>query len=160
MCQRQPNRGSWRSVAGYVWRTTSAFSPSFVHCTIPPIHAGYLVKSQTGYIQVQIQLWWQSGSDARHGGNHKPGKYPEIFWLDDACEDHKQKTYPVLGKGKHIGYRSPANPPDPFPDQRVMCFFLTYLELDISFVCDPRRHHRITKYPIYPDISDHMSHGP
>ena len=63
--------------------------------------AGYFVESQTGYIRIQIQLWWQMAPDAKYGGKHKPDKYPDIFWLDDACEDHKQKKYQVLGKAKY-----------------------------------------------------------
>ena len=61
-----------------------------------------------------------------------------------------------LLKGR--GSRPPADLLTPLPI-KGLCVF-RYLELDSSFVCDPHRHHRIRKYPVYPDISDHMSHGP
>ena len=132
----------------------------------PQFMTGYFVESQTGYTQIQIQLWWQAWSDAKYGGNHKPDKYPDIFRLDDACKDHRQKKYPVLGKEKHITFERERFPPDHRPSRlptplpiKGLCVF-PYLELDISFVRDPHRHHRITKYPVYPDISDHMSRGP
>ena len=66
--------------------------------------AGYFVESQTGYIQIQIQLWWQARSDAKYGGNQKLDKYQDILWFDDACEDHKQKKSLVLGKEKHVTF--------------------------------------------------------